>query len=143
MPQNMQRRPKVAEIELEEQEAEQALEKKELLSDDKLYEIALELLKHATQKKQIINRLVDEGLSRFEARKLTEQVWLENAEARRTNAYILLGTAAVFGIPGILLLILNILDIGTLPLGTPSYLLIVVGAWFLYKGRQAYRKVDE
>lgn len=142
MPQNMQRRPKVAELEIEERESEQEIEKKELPSDDTLYAIALRYLERGMQKKEIIRHLADMGMSRFEARKLAEQVWAENAEARRTNAYILLGASAVFGLPGILLLILNMMDFGTFSLLTPSYLLIFVGAWLLYKGVQAYRKAN-
>lgn len=143
MPQNMQRRPKVANLELDESE-EQELENLELeaasverLSDEEYYEMALRYLKRGSKEKDITSKLVIEGMPRIEAKKLVEQVAAENPEIGRTNAYILFGTGAVLLIPGTLLTLLDMINFGALI--SPYLLLVAIGGWFVYKGVQAYR----
>lgn len=145
MPQNMQHRPKVAQLEIEEAEGqtlELETEAEKILSDDEFYDAALKYLKRGMKQKDVENHLVGAGLSRIKSKKLVKEVWAKNPEIQRTNTYILLGTGVFFMIPGVLLFLLNAIDTGSFPLFTPSYILILLGTWFLYKGVKASRKSE-
>lgn len=134
MPQNMQRRPKVARLdEAEYEKNDEELEVVERLSDEAYYDIALKSLQHGMKEKDISNRLVSQGMGRMKAKKLVAQVMAENPDVKRTNAMILIATAAIFGVAGIILLVVNMSNIA------PAFILIVVGAWFLYKGVNHYQ----
>lgn len=61
MPQNMQHRPKVAELEIEELETEE----EKILSDDEYYDKALKYLQRGMKQKDVENYLVSAGLSQI------------------------------------------------------------------------------
>ncbi|MGB7339846.1 MAG: hypothetical protein WBC91_13205 [Phototrophicaceae bacterium] len=154
MPQNMQKKPKVAELELDHNltlDDEVQLEKKgdldidvlTLADTDPRYLATLELLKNGNTPKKIAEKLVKKGVfqSRGVAMKLALRVMKENPQEQRTNGYIQLGVAAFFAVIGLILIVPSIITTGAITL-SPSYLMFVISGWFVYKGYQTLTKLN-
>ena len=107
---------------------------------DEIYADILKQLKRGVQQQTVTNHLVSKGISRMQAREITEQVWAENAGERKTNAYILFGTAFVFFLFGFAMLI-PILRAGEWFTLSPGWLLIGLGVYFAYRGYRDYQAV--
>lgn len=148
MPQNMQKKPKVASLDLEPeldyddvQTTYLGIEEiAEIATDDARYQGALTYLQHGQPIPKIASKLVDDGLmkSRIEGVRLAQRVMEENPQEQKTNATILLSTAGLFIFVGAILILMSYLNTGVFPTLSPSYILILIGGWFGYKGYEAW-----
>lgn len=151
MPQNMQKKPQVADLEVDEEQeqvetgfAESKVAEVEIdtMSEEHpRYLEALKHLQHGRSQKQIADRLVNSGMTRLQAARLAKRVTQENPHEKRTNAMILLGAGGFFGVVGILLIAGRLVGTGVLPIFAPAYAFLLISAWFTYKGVQAWRNV--
>lgn len=149
MPQNMQKKAKVASLELEDSlEQEDASiqrmgieEIAQIPEDDTRYRAALKLLQFGNPLPKIASKLVNEGImeNRIEAMRLVQRVAEEHPQEQRKNATILLSAAGIFTLIGLIFISAGYINSGSFPLLTPSYLFILIGAWFGYKGYQAWK----
>lgn len=105
---------------------------------DEIYADILQQLKRGVKQQTVTNQLVSKGISRMQAREITEQVWAENAGERKTNAYILFGTATIFFVLGLGILAPSFRAGDVLTL-SPGWLLIGLGVYFTYRGYQDYQ----
>lgn len=147
MPQNMQKKPKVATLDLEEQlEANDTsntqnpdlkVDVLSLAEDDPRYLATLELLKNGNSPKKIAEKLVKKGVfqSRGVAMKLALRVMKENPQEQRTNGYIQVGVGGFFAVIALVLILPNLINTGNFVL-SPAYMLFIVSGWFFYKGYQ-------
>ena len=148
MPQNMQKKPKVASLDLKPeldyddvQTTYMGIEEiAEIATDDARYQGALTYLQHGHPVPKIASKLVDDGLmkSRIEGVRLAQRVMEENPQEQKTNATILLSASGLFFFGGAFFVMMGYINTGTFPLLAPSYLLLLIGAWFGYKGYQAW-----
>jgi len=156
MPQNMQKKPQVADLSLDENQqlaeqieagyaetAAQAEEVATMSETDARYLEALKYYQHGNSQKKIATRLAKNGMTRLQAARLAKRVMEENPQEEYTNAMILLGAGGFFAVVGVLLIIGRVLGTGTLPIFAPSYAFILIGAWFGYKGFQAFRNLRD
>ena len=146
MPQNMQKKPQVAELDLDEaieetieEESRQKLSDIEIAAmpvDDPRYQAALKLLQHARSPKQIASQLIKDGLMdyRGDANMLALRVQKENPQEQRTNANILFGASGVFAVIALIFIIPNVLQAGLAGVLSPALFLVAVAGWFAYKG---------
>ncbi|MEM9953043.1 MAG: hypothetical protein AAF846_15670 [Chloroflexota bacterium] len=153
MPQNMQKKPKLAEQELIEAQTyaeaddnattSATLDVEALASDSPVYAAALDLLKHGHQPKKIAQKLLEKGVvkTRPEANRLALKVAKENPQEQRTNAYILFGVAGVITAVGAGFVGLRWLD-GNFALSS-IYVLFFIAAWFAYKGYDNLKTDDK
>ncbi|GAB5493279.1 MAG: hypothetical protein Phog2KO_34940 [Phototrophicaceae bacterium] len=151
MPENMQKKPKVASLDLDAEldyddvqiNQMSAEDIAEIPEDDARYQTALKYLQHGRPVSRIASKLVEDELmeSRIEGLRLAQRVLEENPQEQKTNATILLSTAGLFTLGGAILILAGYLYTGFFPpILSPSYLLILIGAWFGYKGYEAWNK---
>lgn len=148
MPQNMQKKAKVASLELDENLEEEAVyiqrmgveEIAQIPEDDDRYQATLKLLKYGNSLPKIVSKLIKEGVMehRIEAMRLAQRVAEENPQEQRKNATILLSAAGILTLAGLIFISVGYINTGVFPVLAPSYLLIIIGAWFAYKGYQAW-----
>ncbi len=148
MPQNMQKKAKVASLELDENLEEEAVyiqrmgveEIAQIPEDDDRYQATLKLLKYGNSLPKIVSKLVKDGVMehRIEAMRLAQRVAEENPQEQRKNATILLSAAGILTLAGLIFISVGYINTGVFPVLAPSYLLIIIGAWFAYKGYQAW-----
>ena len=148
MPQNMQKKAKVASLELDENLEEEAEyiqrmgveEIAQIPEDDDRYQATLKLLKYGNSLPKIVSKLVKDGVMehRIEAMRLAQRVAEENPQEQRKNATILLSAAGILTLAGLIFISIGYINTGVFPVLAPSYLLIIIGAWFAYKGYQAW-----
>lgn len=148
MPENMQKKPKVASLDLDETLEEEAVyiqrmsveDIAQIPQDDPRYQATLKLLQYGNPLPKIATKLVNEGVMehRIEAMRLAQRVAEEHPQEQRKNATILLSTAGILTVVGLIFIIAGYINTGVFPFMTPSYLLLVIGAWFAYKGYQAW-----
>ena len=148
MPQNMQKKAKVASLELDENLEEEAVyiqrmgveEIAQIPEDDERYQATLKLLKYGNSLPKIVSKLIKDGVMehRIEAMRLAQRVAEENPQEQRKNATILLSAAGILTLAGLIFISAGYINTGVFPVLAPSYLLIIIGAWFAYKGYQAW-----
>ena len=148
MPQNMQKKAKVASLELDENLKEEAVyiqrmgveEIAQIPEDDDRYQATLKLLKYGNSLPKIVSKLIKDGVMehRIEAMRLAQRVAEENPQEQRKNATILLSAAGILTLAGLIFISVGYINTGVFPVLAPSYLLIIIGVWFAYKGYQAW-----
>lgn len=139
MPDNMQRRGKVAQLDdsIEPIDTQETPEAKE-----NLYRQALIHLESGLDVKRITDRMVKNGTSRAVAHAVATKVWEENPAVRRGNARTLVVVGISFCMVTVVLMAIRFFNDGTFPTFTPIYLFLIPGFWFIYKGFSAYRKLN-
>lgn len=100
---------------------------------------ALSYLKRGMDKRKIMRRLMDDGLSRPEAVQLTTHIWAQGASTRRTNALILIVTACFMLGIGLLDFVPRVAQGEALPLFTVAYALLPLGMLVLVSGVLQWR----
>ncbi len=148
MPQNMQKKAKVASLELDENLEEEAVyiqrmgieEIAQIPKDDERYQATLKLLQYGNPLPKIATKLLKDGVMehRIEAMRLAQRVAEENPQEQHKNATILLSAAGILTVAGLFFIVAGYINTGVFPVLAPSYLLIIIGAWFAYKGYQAW-----
>lgn len=145
MPQNMQKKSKVASLDVETDddviEAELMGDVNTMSEDDIRYRVALKHLQHGKDVKGITSQLVKDGMTRTQAVRLAQRVYDENPQEQRTNAKILFGGAAFFAALGVIFIGFQLYNTGGLSIFAPSYVFLLMAAWFAYKGYQEWRKL--
>lgn len=146
MPQNMQKKSKVANLDFETDddivEEELVGDVATMSEDDVHYLAALRHLQHGKDVKGITSQLVKEGMTRTQAVRLAQRVYEENPQEQRTNAKILLGGAVAFALLGVIFIVFQLINTGGLSIFAPSYAFLLLAAWFAYKGYQEWRKLN-
>lgn len=102
---------------------------------------ALDYLQRGLDKAQIIDKLVEDGVPRAEATRITNDLWNAQSDERRTNAYILLGVAAFIVVVSASFLALRLLNGDDLPRMSVHYLLLALAAWFMVKATNDLREL--